>query len=1285
MDKGNSLLFINDYKEFVGQATILMSNLPEGQRYAVMYVDITDFQMVNDFYGFAEGNRFLDALGNLLATLPHTQLCGRVFSDHFLRLAKIDEQTDVSRYTDMYQDKMRAFLEEQQKYHANCRPQIACGYCTLSNGVRGLFGAIDDANIARKEAKATQRTMIVSFDSAMRDKIKKNKAMEVESHRALAEEEFCFFLQPKVNLHTGKIIGAEALARWIKEDGRMIYPDEFIPIMEHNGSILELDILVYRKVCAYLRDRIRKGEKVVPISVNLSRMHLYQMDIAAKVHEIAVEYEIPPYLLDFEMTETVLLEDFAVAKTMMDRLMEHGYKTSIDDFGSGFTGLNIWKDLNFNVLKLDKVFISQDPKDSIKNDTIVASIVAICNKMRNVILCEGVETLEQALHMKDLGCDIAQGYYFSKPVPPQEFDKRLEEHGGVYELPWAAESEQGKYINGFEAGEITQNQMERITHSLLHIIPCGMAGVEENSNKLIFLSDRMLEMLGYTREEYKANKEIDWPSLMFPITAELRSQSAKLREKYAAEGYISVEYMMKRREGNELPVSLYAARVSAPEYGAYELCCFFDETQRKSAEKAAFEMRSKLALLAESMHGGAATLVLNDDFRILNLSETCYRITGYSREELLELTQGYGAGLLPEEDLEWVKKSVERVLDGKQDHVECRLRKKDGGISWNAAYLISCSLEGKELIGEVLFFDITKDKEYEIKKKRLDQFYKEIYNTVDCAIIQYREEPKGSGKFTCLNMNNYALQMFGFSCREELWEGNLDIINDFILPGEIQESQERIAGLKEPGDAVMLDFCLRRLDGKLINVSGTLKIMKDQDGNNMYLAVLVDNSEKRNAAHMRYLINTVLDKTPGDVVIIGYDEEGIHTEYLSYGLAENFGCTREEFKELLIQNNGLGLLEKQDRERVEGGIRRCMEERKPIDINFRAIYRNGVTGWHNLAADFHNIDENGTVKYHGIITDITKMKEQENEIRSSNLRYQTVSELLGVDMFSYNFQTGILNLPVTEQISHLELGGRVNIKLEDFIKEGYIHPDYTDHYLSIYNQPLNGEDYWEVELPAKLKDNGYKWFRIKSRIVSWIGSEPAELVGVAVNIDDERARRRNYRNLQKSASLDPLTGVYNRNHAQKLIQAKLAVMRKGTVNAFLMLDIDNFKIVNDRYGHQTGDFLLKEISRGIESLLPPHSILGRLGGDEFIIYIPNASYESDIYQLARSICAMVNAMGGQEEDRLFSVSIGLSFAGEGMDFAELYRRADEAMYQVKKNNKNDFRVYNDNSGKKRKQ
>ena len=425
------------YSGFVTEAAALIASAGQDRAFTVSYIDITGFKKFNDHYGFSAGDRLLSDLSAQLKTMRRTVLCSRVFSDHFLRLAQYDPAADtMAQLVENMEQTLCALEDRIARQYPDCSISFSCGYCRIEGGQTGLIQAMDDANLARKEAKALGRTRAVWFDLSLREKLAERERLEVEIRSGLRNEQFTFFLQPKVDLHTGAIVGAEALARWNRPDGKQVLPDQFIPLMEESDLILSLDQLIFRQVCDYLRTRLTQEKPVVPISVNMSRRHLHHADFADILNRLARDRNIPPYLLEIELTETVLLNDPAEAKDAVAKLRAYGYRVSIDDFGSGYTSMNLWRDLDFDVVKLDKSYILDRPDrgEALRNDIVVTSISYISRQFNTPLLCEGPETAEQCAHMEALGCDIAQGYFFSPPVEPARFDLLLE--AGSFDLPY---------------------------------------------------------------------------------------------------------------------------------------------------------------------------------------------------------------------------------------------------------------------------------------------------------------------------------------------------------------------------------------------------------------------------------------------------------------------------------------------------------------------------------------------------------------------------------------------------------------------------------------------------------------------------------------------------------------------------------------------------------------------------------------------------------------------------------------------------------------------------------
>ena len=222
------------------------------------------------------------------------------------------------------------------------------------------------------------------------------------------------------------LMGAEALLRWQKPDGSLIYPDEFIPFIERSGQIVEVDYYVYREVFRFLAERIKNGKRVVPISLNVSRIHLNQMHILEYVEKLFEEYQIPHSMVEFELTESIYLDNTERVLELIRGLHKIGTKVSLDDFGSGYSSLNLLSKLPIDIIKLDKVFLSEGNLQE-SDKVIISCVVDMAKKLQITSLCEGVETVEQSNYLKEVGCQVQQGFYFSRPIPQEVFEKFIDE------------------------------------------------------------------------------------------------------------------------------------------------------------------------------------------------------------------------------------------------------------------------------------------------------------------------------------------------------------------------------------------------------------------------------------------------------------------------------------------------------------------------------------------------------------------------------------------------------------------------------------------------------------------------------------------------------------------------------------------------------------------------------------------------------------------------------------------------------------------------------------------
>lgn len=428
-DFRDSLTGLDRYEVFLTKLQKAIDDIGD-KRISIIYTDIRHFKYINDTYGYQVGDALLrDFVAEMVKDNPYMICCSRVYSDNFIAAGYIPESSTNKELSEFVSTVNREREAKFREKYLNSRLQFCTGISIVDKDSRSLDAetVVSNANLARKVAKELEDDCCVLFDHSMMEGIKREVEITSQVPKAIANHEFKVYYQPKIETETFDLIGAEALVRWQKSDGSFIYPDQFIPFVERSGQVKDVDYYVYREVFRFLADRIAAGKKVVPVSLNVSRVHLSKMGILEYVKDLFEEYKIPPELVEFELTESIYLDNTNKALELVDGLHKFGTKVSMDDFGSGYSSLNLLSRLPIDVIKLDKVFLKGDTLQ--ESDKIVIScVVDMARRLSIVSLCEGVETPEQSDYLKEIGCQIQQGYYFSRPVPQEKFEEIIDKY-----------------------------------------------------------------------------------------------------------------------------------------------------------------------------------------------------------------------------------------------------------------------------------------------------------------------------------------------------------------------------------------------------------------------------------------------------------------------------------------------------------------------------------------------------------------------------------------------------------------------------------------------------------------------------------------------------------------------------------------------------------------------------------------------------------------------------------------------------------------------------------------
>ena len=425
----DSLTGLDRYEVFLEKLQKAIDNMGD-RRISIIYTDIKHFKYINDTYGYQVGDALLkDFVTEMVQGNPYMICCSRVYSDNFIAAGYMPEGCTNKELRDFVSTVNKERENKFREKYLNSRLQFCTGISVVDKESRSLDAetVVSNANLARKVAKEMEDDCCVLFDYSMMDGIRREVEITSQVPKAIANHEFKVYYQPKIETETFSLIGAEALVRWQKPDGSFVYPDQFIPYVERSGQVMDVDYYVYREVFRFLADRIAAGRRVVPISLNVSRIHLNKMGILGYVKDLFDEYRVPPEFVEFELTESIYLDNTEKALELVEGLHKLGTMVSMDDFGSGYSSLNLLSRLPIDIIKLDRVFLKDDTLQ--ESDKIVIScMVDMAKKLRIISLCEGVETPEQSDYLKEVGCQIQQGYYFSRPIPQEQFEEFIDNY-----------------------------------------------------------------------------------------------------------------------------------------------------------------------------------------------------------------------------------------------------------------------------------------------------------------------------------------------------------------------------------------------------------------------------------------------------------------------------------------------------------------------------------------------------------------------------------------------------------------------------------------------------------------------------------------------------------------------------------------------------------------------------------------------------------------------------------------------------------------------------------------
>ncbi|MEG0275893.1 MAG: bifunctional diguanylate cyclase/phosphodiesterase [Coprobacillus sp.] len=409
----DKLTGIHNFAAFEKEAEVRIEKIDQ-QRYAFICLDIDRFKYLNSTYGSQIGDQLLKTIAATLQVYAgHDGCCARYGSDEFFLFCE---------YNEFLIDKLKLSFKENMKESIELDIYndltVTCGVYLIQKD-ESIKDMLDNVSLAHKQAKKMEKGSVLYYNQNLLNDLYYESRLTKEMYPALEHNEFKLYLQPKFDIPSLKIVGAEALVRWHNRDNKILYPDEFIPLFEQNGFIYNLDFYMLEQVCLFIKKN-HLEDTHFSISVNLSRVTIHHQDFKENLKLLINKYKIPICCIELEITESSFNEFPHHIISMLNQLSEEGFVFSMDDFGAGYSSLNSIHKIPVDIIKIDRKFVTES-RESPNVIQIIRLIIETAHLLNKLVVCEGVEELQDVHMLNKLDCHIGQGYYVSKPIYHTEF------------------------------------------------------------------------------------------------------------------------------------------------------------------------------------------------------------------------------------------------------------------------------------------------------------------------------------------------------------------------------------------------------------------------------------------------------------------------------------------------------------------------------------------------------------------------------------------------------------------------------------------------------------------------------------------------------------------------------------------------------------------------------------------------------------------------------------------------------------------------------------------------
>lgn len=948
--------------------------------YCMMAVDVEHFRLYNKIHGRESGDNLLKTIADILKQFRdiHGGIVGYLGGDNFGIVAFYDK--------DKLEKLRRDIRDEIQNRINTVGYHPAFGIYHITNEEIAAVTMYDHATVALSHVIGNYLTHSCEYYPDMDGKLEEEIRLLSDIQKGMDEDEFTFFVQPQCDIAKTKIVGGESLVRWVHKDGTMVPPGVFIPVLEKNGFIADLDKVIWDKVCQWLRQCLDKGYNPVPISINVSRIDVFSMDVPKYLISLMEKYELDTELLKVEITESAYAESSEKIINTVKELQDHGFLVMMDDFGSGYSSLNMLKSVPVDVLKMDMRFLEISEQEEEKGVGILESVVNMARQMKVPVVVEGVEFKKHEVLLQRMGCRYTQGYYYYKPMNIEAFEELISDERNIdHEGFWCRQSESLHMREFMDTNLFSDSTINNIVGAM------AFYDMYENTIEITRVNDQYLQLSGIARQEEEAFRKRFWNhvrdddrQLLFSIFNEAYENQAE-----GASGYI--HYV--RNDGKTLWVQIRVFFLR--EKDGHKLFCatLTDMTELKDKKKDAVsvhvdidELTAEQKNQVEEAYGGLpcgyaiGKLTLNEDgkpadYEILYANKNLRRISGGDGFRLRYMMSRLFSDNM--EDL--LEKAYRSAYLG--ETVEFRVYSNISG-----RYLDMTMYQYQYGYVGCIVQDITSSQIYENSLNNIMSSFREVYflHLQDnyCRMIYPDEnhlldrgiyEEVVSRHFTLGKIRPYDEE----NVRKFL---SLDNLKKAL---EKQDSVE--LKYKRSIEPAGEEWCLttvmvsERVNGvpktATITVRSIEALMREQS-----------DSKYRNMAEM------LAHMSDGFFVYRAMDDEKIL--YANPAVLKTFGCkTMDEFREL-VNNSFKGMVHPDDLKRVEWEISEQVNhsERNMDFICYRIIAKDGTVRWIDDCGHLEDTDSGEDAKlFYVFISDITDSitEARKNKIERLNRNFNS--------------------------------------------------------------------------------------------------------------------------------------------------------------------------------------------------------------------------------------------------------------------------------------------------------